>query len=656
MSSLWRLFANPESQLRLSVAVSVVVLECLIAIWAATSRRHWFWRALAVWGGIMVLAPIRAWEPAWLFGLSSPLIVLFIRGGTWAERRFFMTSSQLAEQVQGTPYRFTRYRFTLSDLLLFMLLVGLWLRGILEIARHWQPSSWLGWLATSISLAVIAVAAYSCTQIPRQWQHAGLLTLGMVEVLVSAWLELPWLGVIAAVAGAVAYGYAFERRHWLAMLLLAMVLPTTVAAMIAAGQWMRWQTIVDDTRWPPFLVLLLAETAVVICVMVVIALVHVASSRESGMRWRIAAAFGVLLVLPWLVLPTGKIYRRMLTLTPPAAPVSRFETPVNHYGEILQLAQRITALDPTPTSGAVVNGNWQQTWRTTPGPPAMQPMLNELMDLLDAPNAVPYDPATDATAACDGHIQAWRTLIRSLQAEAKVTATAQEYDRSARLSLAIVRTADMLSRGGVDFDVSLGCAVRRIGYAELMNVIDRLSKEELQNVLAVLQQSRNGREEISASLARQADFNEQVYGWHNRYEHAASRDYFDWNKQWPRTVEIHNSRSELELTTNVLLEAHTTVRLFQHDRGRLPESLDELVPAYLSSPPADPNLVPFRYRIVGKEIAGKEFESQNFVLYSVGWDGRDDGGKFTTYNRFFGTLPGTKWSSESPGSNQITYD
>jgi hypothetical protein len=53
--------------------------------------------------------------------------------------------------------------------------------------------------------------------------------------------------------------------------------------------------------------------------------------------------------------------------------------------------------------------------------------------------------------------------------------------------------------------------------------------------------------------------------------------------------------------------------------GGLPETLGELVPAYLPAVPADPfapDGAPLRYQREGGEA----------VLYSVGWDGKDDGG------------------------------
>lgn len=627
MSSWWRIYLGPETQLRLWVAISVVVVECLIAIWAARSRWHWFWRAAAVWAGIMALVPIRAWEPAWLFGLSSPLIVLFVRGGECVERRYFPTAALLVG-----PDERMRYRFSLLDLLLFMLMVGMWLRGLLEIVRHWHPGNGLGWLVTGASVAVVASCAYACTRIPRRWEHAGLVALGLTEVLVAFLVDLPWLGMIAALAGVVAYFYAFDRRHWLAVVLLVVTLLASAAAMMAAGEWMRWRTtIVNDDQGQPFLVLLLAEVAFAICMMVVVALVQVAISQRLTLRWRFAASLAVLLVFAGLVVPTGKVYCRMLALTPREAPVTRFKTSINHHDEILQLAKQIGALDPKPLGGTMTKDGWRDIWRSTSGPPAMQLLLDELKALLDAPNAMPYDPQTDAQAAYDGHGPGWVALVRSLIAEAKVSATAQEYEQSARLSLAIVRLGDMFSRGGIASDARMGDAVRKIGHAELMHVIDRLSNEELRQVLAVLQRSRADREEISAVLARQADFDEQVFGWHARFEQAVV------SSTVAQNLEFYNSHVELEVTTNSLLQTHVAIRMFQSDFGRLPVNLSELVPAYLASSPVDPNSLPLCYRVAGEE----------FVLYSVGWDKKDDGGNFTTDYRYWATVPGSTWPQDA---------
>src|SRR5256885_15421496 len=125
MSSVWRQFADPETQLRLSVSISVVAPECLVAIWAATSKTHWFWRAVAVWAAIMLMVPIRAWQPAWLFGLSSPLIVAaLLIGGWWNNQRSTDTSESAGRNGR------LRWRFTLRDLLLLVLIICLWLPGL----------------------------------------------------------------------------------------------------------------------------------------------------------------------------------------------------------------------------------------------------------------------------------------------------------------------------------------------------------------------------------------------------------------------------------------------------------------------------------------------------------------------------------------------
>jgi hypothetical protein len=169
-----------------------------------------------------------------------------------------------------------------------------------------------------------------------------------------------------------------------------------------------------------------------------------------------------------------------------------------------------------------------------------------------------------------------------------------------------------------------------------------LPPEQLQHVLAVLQRSRLEREEISVIWAREAHHDERVYGWHTRLHNAVQRNFDDAMSERQRA--IHETHTELELTTNILLQTHAAIWLFKHDRGRFPEHLGELVPKYLTSLPVDPNSVPLCYRVEGEE----------FVLYSVGWDGKDDGGQFSTFGRYWGAWHASKsfrdarsWLTES---------
>jgi len=62
-------------------------------------------------------------------------------------------------------------------------------------------------------------------------------------------------------------------------------------------------------------------------------------------------------------------------------------------------------------------------------------------------------------------------------------------------------------------------------------------------------------------------------------------------------------------------------------RGRFPEKLDELVPQYLAAVPKDViDGQPLRYRREG---------AKGFVLYSIGWNMKDDGGEVAWMKTFF---------------------
>jgi hypothetical protein len=643
MWSVVRQFVEPDAQLRLTVAISIVALECLVAIWATVSRRHWFWRVAAVWGGVMLMVPIRAWEPAWLFGLSSPLIVVLIRCGQSIDHRF----SKAAHPPDANG---ARYRFSLRDLLLLMLAVGMWLPSLLDVVRHWQPTNWLGWLVSSVSVAVLAAGAFACTRMPQKWRFAALLACGLVEVLGALWLEYPVLSTIAGAAGLTAYFYAFDRRHWLAMLLLALALPTCAGAMVWAGPWMRWQWVIAVAPNSAFVTLLLLEGALVVSIAAAVMLASVVAQQNLAAAWRLTAAIAGLVFAAAMLLPPGKVYWSMLAQTPRELPIAKFEAPENHYDEIRELAKQVVALDPNPITYAPVPGSspiWyrDEVWRSTPATPKLEALYSDALRLLDAPNAVPFNPATDATAAYDrlkgSDIQLWRALCLSLQAETKLAAGSGDSNRAADFAIAVIRLSDMLGRGGLNVDSLVSLGLRRVGYQELQEMAHHLSRQKLQEVQQALENSIAEREYSAARWARNADFNERVYGWHMRLENV---QHFGMDPD--SEIRAEAMHLQLDLMINLLLQAELAIRRFKIDEGRLPSDLSELVPHYATAIPTDCYSQPLRYRV----------EADGFVLYSIGWDQRDDGGRFSTFNHYISTYAATTARSVPPGWQPLDFD
>jgi hypothetical protein len=77
--------------------------------------------------------------------------------------------------------------------------------------------------------------------------------------------------------------------------------------------------------------------------------------------------------------------------------------------------------------------------------------------------------------------------------------------------------------------------------------------------------------------------------------------------------------SALKETHSDLLLLTIALRAYRLDHGRYPDTLAELAPAYLESIPDDPLSLrkPFHYRKTRSK----------YLLYSIGPDGKDDGGK-----------------------------
>jgi hypothetical protein len=85
-----------------------------------------------------------------------------------------------------------------------------------------------------------------------------------------------------------------------------------------------------------------------------------------------------------------------------------------------------------------------------------------------------------------------------------------------------------------------------------------------------------------------------------------------------RTGRVAEVRQQKMIAHLRLLTAELGLRCYQSTHGQAPAAMEQLVPQYLKRVPVDPfNGRPMKYRPQGT----------NWLVYSVGQDGADNGGK-----------------------------
>jgi hypothetical protein len=578
-------FSDPSLYLLHSPLVAFAVLECLIAIWAAESRGYWLWRWLAIVGAVTLMIPARAWEAAWFFGLALPLIVVLLKAPRSLKRRG--KNPPLPESLAKTWLR-----FSLRDLFLLMVAIATPLPLIAELIRHFKPFSPSGWLASSLGMALLAVICFRCVAGPRWKIACAALPVAILLCAVLVRLSVDWAGV-RSVLGASGGLLAMHRAMDVGVL--------SMLELQFAG-----------------------------VLIVVLVLAHAARSpvlspvRRTAARCALTTAMIVL--LGW----GGWMYVLVIKPIPPV--VKKFAPTMNHYDHIVAIANRVIAINKKNVSIAELNETGQ-----TATAQEMEALYAELLPLLQAANFVPYDPQVHAQQGSRIDIISENTplrgLCRSLTADAKAAMKKGESSQSIEYLTAITRLGGMLGRGGMVVHALVGRNLEGGGYAELARARAQISNDEQRAVIALLQRLLAEREPAEAIQARDADFMERAYGFPERLNEALSvMGSADWSRY--RLKERLDDRD----ATNLLLQTDLSVRLFQNDHKRLPASLAELVPNYLPQIPIDPyDGTPLKYR------SG----DNDFVLYSVGYDCYDDGGKFSEWPAYQNARK-ARWRSRRP--------
>lgn len=162
----------------------------------------------------------------------------------------------------------------------------------------------------------------------------------------------------------------------------------------------------------------------------------------------------------------------------------------------------------------------------------------------------------------------------------------------------------------------VGTVCSGVGRGHLYDCRGNLSSSDCLALMSSLEQIEREAEPAQLFAYRDRVWEQRAFGWHGQLLQILA--------------EIAVPESELtnsafldacnrELAEMRLLRMELAIQAWRATRGRLPESLGEMVPAYLTEIPVDPmapTAAALQYRQVG----------DGYLLYSVGHNGIDDGG------------------------------
>jgi hypothetical protein len=226
-------------------------------------------------------------------------------------------------------------------------------------------------------------------------------------------------------------------------------------------------------------------------------------------------------------------------------------------------------------------------------------------------------PVAFSREALEAHLAQGGTIRRFgrlLDAEGKLAEKEGRTKDAADSYLALHRLGQCAARNGLMVDYSLRLAFESMGSKGVSGLRTKLDQEGDRGVIQTLREIDREWETVDRVVARERE-------WYRRSAPAYER-FIMWSSGAgdrllaPAIMGLEKS-STLNQAFVRLLIADLAIRAFHQERAVYPDRLANLVPAELPTVPVDP--------FSGRPLVYRETKS-GYVLYSVGPDGRDDGG------------------------------
>ncbi|HEX5105158.1 MAG TPA: hypothetical protein VFV87_15165 [Pirellulaceae bacterium] len=260
-------------------------------------------------------------------------------------------------------------------------------------------------------------------------------------------------------------------------------------------------------------------------------------------------------------------------------------------------------------------------------PAQMDEIHAELFSLLDRPSFVvwPDDRPTTQELGASNELSLTRNLTRGLQARSLAVQAQGRYDEAADQCLAVLRLAPMLDAEGIGVHRWEAEAVRHMGHAWLAAFREKLSPDKARESARVILTVAAGREPIEATELRDRIWNDAIT-WRDLLKRTLLTELQGYPLP-PLMLREAEQFSVQESCIARLLALDLLIRAYRQEHGQFPNSLAEVALPDFPDLATDPySAEPFVYQP----------SEQGFILYSVGQNGIDEGGKLTNMPTYMG--------------------
>ena len=291
----------------------------------------------------------------------------------------------------------------------------------------------------------------------------------------------------------------------------------------------------------------------------------------------------------------------LLNRTPPSLPLPN----PNGYDDFLSAGKLVTG--PTASPPPFDRDRLQIVVTTN------QEALRLLRLGLSRRCSVPTDSALTNVAGWSGELARLKHLAQLLGDVGRWHEVNNRPREAALTYTDIIRFGNEISRGGFLFHRLVGSSCEAIGLSPLAKLVPKLEAGDARAVMAELEEVDRTRVASDEIQRNQRKLSASRAGWW-RNPVVWVRD--AWKiRQVNRTCQASIQRVVVQ---ERLLLTELALRCHRSERGRVPADLGVLVPDYLS-------------RVLGDPFSGKPLvfrpQGTNWLLYSVGTDHVDDGGK-----------------------------